>query len=69
MRRKVMNREEKVEALVNRDMDNIFNDYKDLERFVANVLKNGFEGYNKLSNEDIDGIYTDIFEEEDDEEQ
>jgi hypothetical protein len=64
-----MNREEKVEALVNRDMDNIFNDYKDLERFVANVLKNGFEGYNKLSNEDIDGIYTDIFEEEDDEEQ
>ena len=64
-----MNREEKVEALVNRDMDNIFNDHKDLERFVANVLKNGFEGYNKLSNEDIDGIYTDIFEEEDDEEQ
>jgi len=64
-----MNREEKVEALVNRDMDNIFNDYKDLERFVANVLKNGFEGYNKLSSEDIDGIYTDIFEEEDDEEQ
>ena len=64
-----MNREEKVEALVNRDMDNIFNDYKDLERFVANVLKNGFEGYNKLSNEDIDGIYTDIFEEEDYEEQ
>lgn len=62
-----MNREEKVEALVNRDMDNIFNDHKDLERFVANVLKNGFEGYNKLSNEDIDGIYTDIFEEEDDE--
>jgi hypothetical protein len=62
-----MNREEKVEALVNRDMDNIFNDYKDLERFVANVLKNGFEGYNKLSNEDIDGIYTDIFEEESDE--
>lgn len=62
-----MNREEKVEALVNRDMDNIFNDYKDLELFVANVLKNGFEGYNKLSNEDIDGIYTDIFEEEDDE--
>jgi len=59
-----MTREQKVEALVNRDMDNIFSDYKGLERFVANVLKNGFEGYNKLSNEDIDGIYTDIFEEE-----
>jgi len=59
-----MTREQKVEALINRDMDNIFSDYKDLERFVANVLNNGFEGYNKLSNEDIDGIYTDIFEEE-----
>jgi len=59
-----MTREQKVEALINRDMDNIFNDYRELEQFVAYVLKNGYEGYNKLSSEDIDGIYTDIFEEE-----
>ena len=59
-----MNREQKVEALINRDMDNIFNDYKELEQFVAYVLKNGYDGYGKLSAEDIDAIYTDIFEEE-----
>jgi len=59
-----MTREEKVEALINRDMDNIFSDYKELEQFVSYVLKNGYEGYGKLNSEDIDGIYTDIFEEE-----
>ena len=59
-----MTKEEKLDALINRDMDNIFSDYKDLERFVANVLKNGFEGYNKVSSEDIDDLYSDIFEEE-----
>ena len=63
----MMNREQKVEALINRDMDNIFNDYKELEQFVAYVLKNGYEGYGKLNAEDIDAIYTDIFEEEGDE--
>ena len=61
-----MNREQKIEALINRDIDNIFSDFRGTEKFIAYVLKNGYEGYNKLSNEDIDGIYTDIFEEEDD---
>ena len=60
----MLNREQKVEALINRDMDNICNDYKGLEQFVAYVLKNGYEGYGKLNAEDIDAIYTDIFEEE-----
>jgi len=62
-----MTREQKIEALINRDIDNIFSDFKGTEEFIYYVLKNGYEGYNKLSNEDIDGIYTDIFEEDDDE--
>jgi hypothetical protein len=57
-----MTKDQKLEALINRDMDNIFSDYKELEQFVAYVLKNGYEGYGKLNSEDIDGIYTDIFE-------
>jgi hypothetical protein len=62
-----MTREEKQNAIISRDMDNIFDDYRGLEEFVAHVLKNGYEGYLKMTDEDIDGLYSDIFEEDDDE--
>jgi hypothetical protein len=38
-----------------------------LEEFVAHVLKNGYDGYIKMTDDDIDGLYSDIFEEDDDE--
>jgi hypothetical protein len=62
-----MTREQKINDLVNRDMDNIFEDHRGLEEFVAYVLKNGYDGYTKMTDEDIDGLYSDVFEEEDDE--
>ena len=62
-----MTREQKINDLINRDMDNIFEDHRGLEQFVAYVLKNGHEGYIKMTDDDIDGLYSDIFEEEDDE--
>ena len=51
-----MTREQKINDLINRDMDNIFEDYKGLEQFVAYVLKNGHEGYIKMTDDDIDGL-------------
>lgn len=62
-----MTREEKQNALIGRDIDNIFEDHRGLEDFVAYVLKNGYDGYMKMTDEDIDGLYSDIFEEDDDE--
>jgi len=62
-----MTREQKINDLIIRDMDNIFEDHSGLEQFVAYVLKNSHEGYIKMTDDDIDGLYSDIFEEEDDE--
>ena len=62
-----MTREQKINDLIERDMDNIFEDHGVLEEFVANVLKNGYDGYIKMTDDDIDGLYSDIFEEDDDE--
>jgi hypothetical protein len=60
----MMTREQKIDALINRDMDNIFNDFRELESFVAHVLKNGYDGYILYNNQDINDIYVDIFEED-----
>ena len=62
-----MTREQKINDLIERDMDNIFEDHRVLEQFVAHILKNGYDGYIKMTDDDIDGLYLDVFEEEDDE--
>lgn len=60
-----MTREQKIEALISRDMDNIFDDYRGLEEFVAHVLKNGIKGWANETDEVVNDIYLDIFEEDD----
>ena len=56
--------QQKIDELVNRDMDNIFSDYKDLEAFVDYVLRHGHIGYENENVKTINEIYRDIFEEE-----
>jgi hypothetical protein len=56
--------EQKREALINREMDCIFDDFKGTEEFIYYVLKNGYEGYSKLNSEEIGAFYKDIFEED-----
>jgi hypothetical protein len=58
-----MNREQKIEALISIDMDNLFTNHKELEHFVANVLRNGMKGWNNESDEVVNDVYIDIFEE------
>ena len=60
-----MNREQKVKALIDRDMDNIFDSFRDTENFVAHVLKNGIKGWNNETDEVVNDVYIDIFGEED----
>lgn len=61
-----MTREEKINALI---QDEVFDgdtwaSEKDFLRHVASILRHGFKGYDNMTEEEIDKIYNNIYENE-----
>lgn len=61
-----MTREEKIEAIIDNLMDN-WGNARDFDNFVKEMLRDGFCGYAKLSDEEINQEYSGVFEEEEEE--
>ena len=49
-----MNREQKIEALIKYDINNL------CVSFLKDVLRNGFDGYSNLSDQEIDELYEEL---------
>lgn len=58
-----MTREEKIDMLIQRLMDN-WGSQKDFDNFVMSILRDGYRGYSDLSDEEIDQEYSGVFEED-----
>ena len=59
-----MNREEKLNFIVEHDTIATIEDYKGSYRFIYDILMNGYTGYSTYTDKEIDIMYKEITQEE-----